>query len=98
MEILVRRASDKIAVIRAKALGYVAATIQHVNSDPALPNNDKLVKFILHSCSAAKASDDTPDKEHVQQGNDVDRMLEFLKKRGQGRKIYIKLFIILFRF
>eukprot|EP00026_Physarum_polycephalum_P000676 Phypoly_transcript_00677.p1 GENE.Phypoly_transcript_00677~~Phypoly_transcript_00677.p1 ORF type:complete len:1381 (+),score=215.83 Phypoly_transcript_00677:207-4145(+) len=90
VEILIRRSSDKIAVIRAKALGYVASTIQHMNANPELPGNDKLVKFITHSFSAAKSCDNTPDKEYirddVQQGDDTDRMLEFLKKRAQDEK------------
>ena len=91
MEILVRRSSDKIATIRAKALGYVASTVQRVNAASERHGKDKtLVQFIIQSCnsSAGKPSKGTPDPEERRKGSqlgETNRMLEFLKKRVQGR-------------
>lgn len=86
VEILVKRSSDKVATIRAKALGYVAAVIEYVSGE-----DTKLFDIVMDSCSrnAGKADSVKEDDEWIAKGKDSgDRTMEFLRRRVQGTTLW----------
>lgn len=84
-EILVRRSSDKVATVRAKAIASIASFIQHVNGkahDEDGKPNSELLSFVMQSFAhSGNSPSNSPEQTEKHQNNGV---LDFLRRRTQG--------------